>query len=222
MVVARFSHRLNNQYSLHAGVFGRWKLWAVFAVILLICACGTWVSGQYKIGRLDILKNKYDSPIQNFAGAFGSADPHSLEYDLLDGCKQSQIGSWLQTTDALKFRGPVTGNRIDVDLDAAKAHFDLNGKEISLCVQDDIEDLQFNIGSMVNTWAIILLLVALSFGLWAGICFYAHRVRQKEISRNLYAETLAAQREAGNNTGGDAADFVDSTDHSTPDDKPIL
>lgn len=203
-------------------MFGRWKLWAVFAVILLICACGTWVSGQYKIGRLDILKNKYDSPIQNFAGAFGAADPHSLEYDLLDGCKQSQIGSWLQTTDALKFRGPVTGNRIDVDLDETKAHFDLNGKEISLCVQDDIEDLQFNIGSMVNTWAIILLLASLSVGLWAGICFYAHRMRQKEISRNLYAETLAEQREAGKDDECGADDSLASTDHSPSDDKPTL
>lgn len=193
MRAARFSNALNSQSLLQNGLLGRWKLWAVFAFILLICACGTWVSGQYKIGRLDVLKNEYNEPVKNFAGSFGSADPHSLEYDLLDGCKQSQIGSWLQTTDALKFRGPITGNRIDVDLDAAKAHFDLNGKEISLCIQDDIEDLQFNIGSMVNTWAIILLLCSLSLALWSGVCFYARRMRQKEVSRNLYAETLAAQ-----------------------------
>lgn len=180
-------NRLPFLLTLGAGTPGRWRLWALFAFVALVAAFGTWISGQYKIGRLDVLKNNYDEPVQNFAGAFSNAQQHSLEHDLLEGCKQSQIGTWLQTTDALNFRGPVTGNRIEVSLDDSKAFLDLNGREISSCVQGDIEDLQFDIGSMVNTWAVVLLLLSFCLGVWAWVCYYA----QHHKSRNIYAETLA-------------------------------
>jgi len=174
---------------LGTGASGRWKLWVLFALVVLVAAFGTWISGQYKIGRLDVLKNKYDAPVQNFSGTLSAAQKHSLEYDLLEGCKQSQIGSWLQTTDALHFRGPVTGNRIEVSLDAHKAFLDLNGREMAFCVQGDIEDLQFDIGSMVNTWAVVLLLLSFCLSVWSWVCYYAQKAGERR-ARNIYAETL--------------------------------
>ena len=125
-----------------------------------------------------------------FAATFADCDPHSLERDLLDGCKQSQIGTWLQTTDALRFDGPLTGNRVNVRLDPAQAFLDLNGREIAECVQDEVEERQFDIGSMTNTWAIILFICSLSFGIWSWIC-YLSQMKNAQKGRNIYAETLA-------------------------------
>jgi len=178
---------------------GRWKLWALAAVVTLLAGIGTWFTGQYQIGRLDSLKNNYDTPVANFAKNIGNAPVKSLEWELLDDCKQAQIGSWLQTTDALRFDGPLTGNRIDVRLDGSKAYLDLNGKEISSCIQDEVESRQFDIGSLTNTWAILLLLLSFCLGIWSWICFIGTtRARSsKDIHaeddrpRNVYAETLA-------------------------------
>lgn len=174
-------------------VTGRWKLWALFCFVSLIAAIGTWITGQYQIGRLDSLKNRYQHPISNYAKFYGNAPDHSLERDLLEGCKQAQIGSWLQTTSALRFNGPLTGNRVDVQLDTTKAYIDLNGKEISDCVQDEVEDRQFDIGSMTNTWAIILLLGSFCLGVWTWVCYMG--VVQYKKGRNIYAETLAEAAE---------------------------
>lgn len=172
------------------GAVGRWRLWAVFAVVALVASFGTWVSGQYKIGRLDILKSRYDAPVQNYARSLSSCQKHSLEFDLLEGCKQSQIGTWLQTTEALQFRGPITGNRVEVALDESKAHVDLNGKELASCVQADVEDMQFDIGSMVNSWSVILLLFSFCLGVWSWVCYSAQKIGSQR-ARNIYAETLA-------------------------------
>lgn len=167
----------------------RWKLWALFSFFALVASIGTWITGQYQIGRLDSLKGKYEQPINNYAKYYGNSPSNSLERDLLEGCKQAQIGSWLQTTDALHFDNPITGNRVGVQLDSAKAYIDLNGREMSDCVHDEVEDRQFDIGSMTNTWAIILLLGSFCLGAWSWVC------RQSLINynkgRNIYAETLA-------------------------------
>jgi len=172
---------------------GRWKLWALFCVSALVASIGTYITGQYQIGRLDSLKNRYEQPINNYAKYYGDSPGNSLERDLLEGCKQAQIGSWLQTTDALRFDNPITGNRVGVQLDVTKAYIDLNGREMSECVHDEVEDRQFDIGSMTNTWAIILLLFSFCLGGWAWIC------RQGQIKynkgRNIYAETLAEASE---------------------------
>ncbi|HOO51299.1 MAG TPA: hypothetical protein PLK94_08445 [Alphaproteobacteria bacterium] len=200
-------HKYPFLIELGSGAAGRWKLWVLFSLVALVAAFGTWVSGQYKIGRLDALKNRYDQPIVNFAKSLSSSQKHTLEYDLLEGCRQNQIGTWLQTTDALHFRGPMTGNRIEVSLDDHKAFLDLNGKEISMCVQGDIEDLQFDIGSMVNTWAVVLLLLSFCIGVWAWVCYYS-QVICAHTSRNVYAETLErgadvdAQNDSQNNEAG--------------------
>lgn len=175
---------------------GRWKLWAFIAAIIFIATIGTWIAGQYQIGRLDSVKKRYDQPVQNFAKMVSDCAPHSLERDLLEGCKQAQIGSWLQTTDALHFNGPLTGNRIDVRLDADKAYLDLNGKELAECVQDEVEDRQFDIGSMTSTWAIILLLASFCVGLWSWICFMGTKASGSNKARNIYAETLAEAQES--------------------------
>jgi hypothetical protein len=177
-------------YSLSAGSAGRWKLWAFMASVLLIATIGTWLAGQYQIGRLDSVKKQYQEPVTNFAATFAECDPHSLERDLLDGCKQSQIGTWLQTTDALRFDGPLTGNRVNVRLDPSQAFLDLNGREIAECVQDEVEERQFDIGSMTNTWAIILFIGSMSLGIWSWICYLSQK-KNVQKGRNIYAETLA-------------------------------
>ncbi len=199
------------------GAVGRWRLWAVFAAVVLVASFGTWVSGQYKIGRLDVLKSKYDEPVQNYARSFSAAQKHSLESDLLDGCKQNQIGTWLQTTEALEFRGPLTGNRVEVELDPAKAHVDLNGKELASCVQSDIEDMQFDIGSMVNSWSVILLLLSFCLGVWSWVCYSAQKIGAQR-ARNIYAETLAETVDA-ETVGGDDIDDEASELGSDEDDK---
>lgn len=167
---------------------GRWKLWLLASLMTLAAAVGTWGSGQYQIGRLDNLKGRYETPVEDFAVVMAKALPDSMEADLLEGCKQVQIGTWLQTTDALKFNDPISGNRIHVELAPDQAFLDINGREISSCVSDEVENRQFDIGSMTNTWAIILLMVSLSFGAWAWICFGASKAKAR---RNIYAETLA-------------------------------
>lgn len=188
MMIERFPY-LTDLMSKGNGLTGRWKLWAMFALFSFVASLGTWVTGQYQIGRLDSLKSKYSEPISNYAKFYGDSPDNSLEQDLLEGCKQAQIGTWLQTTDALRFDGPITGNRVGVRLDIAKAFIDLNGKEISECIEDEVEDRQFNIGSLTNTWAIILLLISICLGVWAWIC--RHNYIQQKKGRNIYAETLA-------------------------------
>lgn len=168
--------------------WGRWKLWALFCFVFLVASIGTYITGQYKITRLDVLKNRYDEPVTNFARYFDEADNVSIERDLLDGCKQAQIGSWLQTTDALHFDGPLTGNRVQVRLNPEQAYVDLNGGEIAGCVRDEVADRQFDIGSMTTTWAALLLLVSICLGGWAWIC-RQHSVNAQK-SRNIYAEAL--------------------------------
>ncbi len=185
--------RFPNSVILGTGITGRWKLWALFSFVSIIATIGTWLAGQYQIGKLDSLKTKYDSAITNYAKFYGDAPRNSLERDLLESCKQAQIGTWLQTTDALRFDGPLTGNRVDVRLDVTKAYIDLNGREISDCIQDEIEDRQFDIGSMTNTWAIILLLCSFCLSVWAWVCYIGTTRFTK--SRNIYAETLAEAAE---------------------------
>ena len=202
-----FSMRFPNSVILGTGITGRWKLWALFCFVSLIATIGTWVTGQYQIGRLDSLKGRYDQPITNYAKFYGNAPTHSLERDLLEGCKQAQIGTWLQTTDALRFNGPLTGNRVDVQIDLSKAYIDLNGKEVSDCIQDEVEDRQFDIGSMTNTWAIILLLCSFCMGVWAWICYMG--VSQYKKGRNIYAETLAEAAEP--------TDTIKSTEQESSD-----
>jgi hypothetical protein len=180
-------------FHLGTGSTGRWKLWALFAFFAFVASFGTWITGQYQIGRLDSLKNKYDEPVNNYAKYYGDSPSNSLERDLLEGCKQAQIGSWLQTTDALRFDNPITGNRVGVRLDAAKAYVDLNGNELSDCIHDEVEDRQFDIGSMTNTWAIILLLLSFCLGAWSWVCRQGFIKQNK--SRNIYAETLAETAE---------------------------
>lgn len=184
-----------------SGFHSRWKLWALFSFFSLMASMGTWITGQYQIGRLDSLKGKYDQAVTNYAKYYGDSPNNSLERDLLEGCKQAQIGTWLQTTDALHFDSPITGNRVGVRLDVTKAYVDLNGRELSDCIQDEVEDRQFDIGSMTNTWAIILFLSSFCLGVWAWFC------RQGTIraskARNIYAETLA-----------ETADTINSQDSS--------
>lgn len=179
--------------NLGTGSTGRWKLWALFAFFTLVASIGTWITGQYQIGRLDSLKGKYEQPIMNYAKYYGDSPNNSLERDLLEGCKQAQIGSWLQTTDALHFDNPITGNRVGVQLDVTKAYIDLNGREMADCVHDEVEDRQFDIGSMTNTWAVILLLGSICLGAWSWMG------RQSQVKynkgRNIYAETLAEAAE---------------------------
>lgn len=195
--------------NLHSGVTRRWKLWAMFTVVVLVAAIGTYVSGQYQIGKLDSLKGRYDQPIGNYARFFADAPNDSLERDLLEGCKQAQIGTWLQTTEALRFDGPLTGNRVDVRLDASKAYIDLNGQDMAECVTDEVEDRQFDIGSMTTTWAIILTLLSFCLGVWTWICYVNAQNNRK--SRNIYAETLAAGTESalsGNMAGDTSPELV--------------
>jgi len=188
MMIERFPF-LVNLIDRGSGLTGRWKLWAMFALFSFMASLGTWVTGQYQIGRLDSLKSKYSEPINNYAKYYGDSPDNSLEQDLLEGCKQAQIGTWLQTTDALRFDGPLTGNRVGVRLDIAKAFIDLNGREMSECIQDEVEDRQFDIGSLTNTWAIILFLISFCLGMWTWIC--RHTYVQQKKGRNIYAETLA-------------------------------
>lgn len=189
MNLSRYPHF----FTLDTHPAGRWRLWAFFAAVLMVATIGTWIAGQYQIGRLDSIRKRYNEPVQNYAKMVADCAPHSLERDLLDGCKQAQIGSWLQTTDVLRFDGPLTGNRIDVRLDPSRAYLDLNGKEMAECVQDEIEDRQFDIGSMTGTWTIILLLSSLCMGGWAWLCYSGLRPTPRQ--RNIYAETLAEAEE---------------------------
>lgn len=156
-----------------------WKIWAIAAAVVMIAAGGTWVGGQYQIGRLDSLRDRYSQPISDYAHTVAKARPDSMEADLLDGCKQAQIGTWLQTTDALSFEDPATGNRIIVTLDPSRAHVDLNGRELSSCVSDEIENRQFDIGSMTNTWALVLFIISLGFGAWSWFGWEAWRRKAK-------------------------------------------
>ena len=211
--------------NLETGPTGRWKLWALFAFFALVASIGTWITGQYQIGRLDSLKGKYEQPIVNYAKYYGESPNNSLERDLLEGCKQAQIGSWLQTTDALRFANPVTGNRVGVQLDVTKAYIDLNGREMSECVHDEVEDRQFDIGSMTNTWAIILLLCSFCLGAWAWVC--RQSIIKNSKSRNIYAETLAEAAETAETTAPEDVpvekvedvSVVDVTTTTKPDEK---
>jgi hypothetical protein len=177
-------------FSVAPGSSGRWRALALAAATALIAAIGTWIGGQYQIGRLDALRDRYDAPVQDYAAAVFGAKKDPMEQEFLDGCKQAQIGSWLQTTDALDFMDPISGNRVQVRLDPEKSYVDLNGKEVSACVQDEVEARQFDIGSMTNTWAVILFLIALGLGGWAALIWRAGNLQR---ARNIYAETLAEQ-----------------------------
>ncbi|MEK7802706.1 MAG: hypothetical protein AAB276_09665, partial [Pseudomonadota bacterium] len=73
--------------SLGAGPVGRWKLWAFASAILMIATVGTWIAGQYQIGRLDSVKKRYEQPVQNFAKMMADTTPHDMERDLLESCK---------------------------------------------------------------------------------------------------------------------------------------
>ena len=173
--------------------FKRWRSMAAVATVLLIVGIGSWVAGQYQIGKLDNIVSQYREPITDFASEVSKVKDDTIEYELLNSCKQSQIGTWLQTTDALSFKDPVSGNRILVQLEAGKDFIDLNGKELVSCISDEVENRQFNIGSMTNSWAIILLML----GILAGALAYMFR---RKMFDNLYgmneddadAETTAA------------------------------
>ena len=152
-----------------------WKVWAFAAFVTLIAATGTWIGGQYKIGRLDVLRDRYDQPIVDYARTVTKAQPNSIEFDLLESCKQAQIGSWLQTTDALTFLDPASGNRVAVRLDPGKSFIDLNGRELAGCIGDEIEDRQFDIGSMTNTWSLVLFIFGLGLAGWSWLGWEAWR-----------------------------------------------
>lgn len=156
-----------------------WKIWAITAATVLIAAGGTWIAGQYKIGRLDSMRDRYAEPITDYARAAERPRSGSMEADLLESCKQAQIGTWLQTTDALAFESPVSGNRVIIRLDPAKAFLDLNGRELSSCVSDEIENRQFDIGSMTNTWAMVLFIISLGMGAWSWFGWEAWRRRNR-------------------------------------------
>ena len=158
-----------SQWILTVGLAKYWRLALIAGILLLIAAAGTFMSGQYRIGRLDVLIDRYSQPVTDFAHANSRARTGSMEADMLEGCKQAQIGTWLQTTDALKFKDPVSGNRIVVELVPGRDYIDINGREISGCVIDEIENRQFDIGSMTNTWAMCLLLMGLVLSIAAII-----------------------------------------------------
>jgi hypothetical protein len=155
---------LNDRPNDRPTYFKRWRSTAIIASVLLLAGIGSWIAGQYQIGRLDNIVNQYNDPITDYASELASVEPQSVEYELLNSCKQSQIGTWLQTTDALLFKDPVSGNRVLVQLEAGKDFIDLNGKELVACISDEIENRQFNIGSMTNSWAIILMLLGVLTG----------------------------------------------------------
>lgn len=158
-----------------------WKIWAIAAAMIFVAAAGTWTAGQYRIGRLDALVNKYEQPVNDFAQYAARARAQSLEAELLQGCKQLQIGTWLQTTDALEFLDPDTGNRVIVRLDPAKSHVELNGREMAVCVRDEIENRQFDIGSMTNTWAMVLFVLGLGLAAWSWFGWEAWRRRDRIV-----------------------------------------
>lgn len=159
-----------------------WKIWAVAAAMILAAAAGTWIAGQYQIGRLDLLLKRYEQPIDDYAELASSARPQSLEADLLQGCKQAQVGTWLQTTDAIEFVDPDSGNRILVRVDPSKSHIDLNGRELSSCISDEIENRQFDIGSMTNTWALVMFVLGIGLGVWSWFGWEAWRRREKFVA----------------------------------------
>ena len=153
-----------SQWIIPASVAKFWRVGLIAAGLLLIAAIGTYVSGQYRIGRLDALIERYQEPVADYAAANSRARAGTVEAELLESCKQAQIGTWLQTTDALKFKDPVTGNRIVVQLEAGHDYIDINGREISSCVTDELEDRQYDIDSMTTGWSVGLLLASLLFG----------------------------------------------------------
>ncbi len=176
-----------------------WKIWAMSAAMVLVAAGGTWVAGQYKIGRLDSMLSRYEQPITDYARTAERVRKNSMESEWLESCKQAQIGTWLQTTDALAFENPVAGNRVIIRLDPARAHLDLNGRDLSLCISDEIENRQFDIGSMTNTWALVLFIISLGLGAWSWFGWEAWRRR---ASRPAMAadETAADQPQDGAET----------------------
>lgn len=153
-----------SQWIITTGITRYWRVTLVTSALFLVAAMGTYVSGQYRIGRLEALIDRYSLPVTDFASANSRARQGTMEADLLEGCKQAQIGTWLQTTDALKFKDPVSGNRISVELEPGRDYIDINGRDISSCVTDEIENRQYDIGSMTNTWALCLLMTGLIIG----------------------------------------------------------
>jgi hypothetical protein len=151
----------------------RYKVTVIISLVFLLAAIGTYIAGQYQIGKLNEVSGKYDTPVTDYAATVADAKPESVERDVLEACKQSQIGSWLQTTDALQFKDPISGNRIIVQLDPSLSFIDINGREVSNCVRDEIENRQFDISSMTNNWALLLLVIAASVG---GVGFYGYRI----------------------------------------------
>lgn len=170
-----------------------WKIWGAAALIVLAMATGTWMAGQYRIGRLDALLEHYQQPIMDFAQAMDRTRPQSLEAELLQGCKQAQVGSWLQTTDAIEFTDPVAGNRVVIRLDPNKAFIDLNGRELAGCVSDEIENRQFDIGSMTNTWALVLFVIGLGLSGWSWLGWQAWRPRHAASAPSPEAEVAEAE-----------------------------
>lgn len=168
-----------SNWILSTGIARYWRVAAMASALILVAALGTYISGQYRIGRLDSLINKYSNPVTDFAAANSRARQGTVEAELLEGCKQAQIGTWLQTTDALKFKDPVSGNRIVVSLEPGREYIDINGREISSCVIDEIENRQYDIGSMTNTWALCLMIMGLIVG---GVAVAGYqRSRQPEV-----------------------------------------
>ncbi len=151
------------------------SLLALLSCLLFFASLGTWLAGRYQIVKLDDLKDRYWEPVTDYGSTFAmaAAQPQMLERDLLDGCKQSQIGTWLQTTDALGFIDPIAGNRVLVRLDPSRAFVELNGRDISGCIQDEIENLQFDIGSQTSSWAVFLLVMGAVSTLWTTYLLWA-------------------------------------------------
>lgn len=159
-------------------------LLVVTSFIMFSASLGTWLTGRYQIVQLDDLKDRYWTPVKDYGATFSAAaaQPKTLERDVLEGCKQSQVGTWLQTTDSLAFIDPIAGNKILVKLDPARAFVELNGRDLSSCVQDEIETLQYDIRSQTSSWSVLLLVLGVITAAWSAyLAWFARRPGKGEL-----------------------------------------
>jgi hypothetical protein len=175
----------------------KWRQVAIIACVSFLASVGTWMSGQYQVGRLDGLIEEFSRPVEDYAASYADTKEASLERDLMEACKQVQIGTWLQTTDSIRFKDPISGNRFLVQLDPEKSYMDLNGKELSTCMTDEIENKQFDIRSLTNSWSVILMILTLLLGGWA---WYAWRYRLEESKSQLVEDASLSESNSSSPT----------------------
>lgn len=168
-------------------------LLSLMSCILLFSSLGTWLTGRYQIVKLDDLKDRYWEPVKDFGATFAnaSAQPQVLEKELLESCKQSQVGTWLQTTDALMFVDPIAGNRVLVRLDPGRSFIELNGKDISACVQDEIESRQFDISAQTSSWAVLLMVMGIFSAGWAIFLIWLGYTRKRSPKTEIVTDVTA-------------------------------